>query len=149
MGNPMTPLPGGKKVYVTGSRPDLRVPMREVALTPAKGPAGEEILEPVRLYDSSGPYTDPEQRVSTERGLPPLRAAWIRERGDTEEYAGRKAGLEAAVPPGLVRKPLRAKAGRNVTQMHYAKKGIITPEMEFVALREGVEPEFVRSEVAA
>jgi phosphomethylpyrimidine synthase len=157
MSSMVTPFPGSSKVYVTGSRPDLRVPVREVALEPTSGRYGNEANEPVRLYDTSGPYTDPAYRVNLEEGLPPIRAAWIAERGDTESYEGRPirpedngfaeaAGLPAA---GLRRKPLRAKPGRNVTQMHYAKRGIITPEMEFVAIREGVDPEFVRSEVAA
>lgn len=151
-------FPGSSKVYVEGSRPDIRVPMREVALTPTSGRFGNEANEPVRLYDTSGPYTDPAQRVKVGEGLPRIRSGWIQERGDVEEYEGRPvkaedngyaAGLAAAEVPGLRHKPFRAKPGRNVSQMHYAKKGIITPEMEFIAIREQVDPEFVRSEVAA
>mgnify|MGYP001210803263 CR=1 FL=1 len=148
-------FPGSRKVYKTGSRPDIRVPMREVALSPSSGRYGGEPNDPVLLYDTSGPYTDPAQRVNLEQGLPPIRAGWIRERGDTEPYEGRPVQPRDGVPaggaamPGTGRKPLRAKPGRNVTQMHYARKGIVTPEMEFVAIREQVDPEFVRSEVAA
>jgi len=150
-------IPGSSKVYVTGSRPDIRVPMREVALSPSSGRFGNEENEPVRLYDTSGPYTDPLQRIDMEQGLPPLRAGWIRERDDTEMYEGREIkpednglgeGDRVKEMPGLRRKPLRAKPGRNVTQMHYAMQGIITPEMEFIAIREQVDPEFVRKEVA-
>jgi len=153
-------FPGSKKVYVTGNRPDLRVPMREVALTPTRGRHGEEPNAPVRLYDTSGPYTDPDQQIRFENGLSRIRENWIRERDDTEEVEGRPVKPEDNGGSGdeqeywnersrFKHKPRRAKPGRNVTQMHYAKKGIITPEMEFVAIREGVSPEFVRSEVAA
>ena len=159
-----SPIPGSRKVYVAGSRPDLRVPMREVALAPSRTSNGEETPNaPVCLYDTSGPYTDPEAVIDIRRGLAPVRAAWIAERGDTEAYEGRperpedngwrtpeqaeRAGVERF--PGPPRRPLRAKPGRAVTQMHYARKGIITPEMEFVAIREGMDPEVVRAEVAA
>ncbi len=146
-----------RKAYVTGSRPDVRVPMREVALTPA---GNGEAPGTVRLYDTSGPYTDPEVVTHVRRGLPLLREKWSRERGDVEEYEGREVrpqddSLRPGDPranmetfPGLPRQPLRAKPGRVVTQMHYAKRGIITPEMEFIALRERVDPDVVRSEVA-
>jgi phosphomethylpyrimidine synthase len=138
-----------RKSYVAGSRPDLRVPFTEVVLDPPNAP--------VRLYDTSGPGADPRQ------GLDPLRAAWIHERGDVEHYAGRvatlrddgrasyRAGRSAAEPfpgPGGDRPRLRAATGRTVTQMHYARRGEITPEMDFVALREGLDPEVVRDEVA-
>lgn len=106
--------------------------MREITLCSPAGPCGMQVTEPVRLYDSSGPYTDPNVKVDIRQGLPPLRLDWILERGDVEGE----------------RRPLRARPGRTVTQMHYARRGIITPEMEFVAIREGVSPEFVRSEVA-
>jgi len=141
--------PPFRKVYVTGSRPDLRVPMREVRLS-----GGEP---PVRLYDTGGPYTDPEAQPDIKQGLPPLRLAWILERGDVEElpelssaYARQRAADPAlgGVRFPAIRRPLRARPGRRVTQMHYARRGEITPEMEFVALREGVSPEFVRQEVA-
>jgi phosphomethylpyrimidine synthase len=159
-----SPIPGSRKVYVAGSRPDLHVPMREVALAPSRTSNGEETPNaPVRLYDTSGPYTDPEAVIDIRRGLAPVRAAWIAERGDTEAYEGRperpedngwrtpeqaeRAGVERF--PGPPRRPLRAKPGRAVTQMHYARKGIITPEMEFAAIRERMDPEVVRAEVAA
>ncbi len=151
-------FPASRKVYVRGSRPDIRVPWREIQLTPTSGRFGDEENPPLRVYDTSGPYTDPEAEIDVRRGLPPLRRSWILERGDVEEYEGRgvhprddgrKEGEpETAAPPGLKRRPLRAKPGRAVTQMYYARRGIITPEMEFVAIREGVDPGFVREEVA-
>ncbi|WP_077620377.1 phosphomethylpyrimidine synthase ThiC [Bacillus sinesaloumensis] len=157
----MSSFSGSKKVYVEGSRPDIKVPMREIELSPTTGAFGEEENPPVRVYDTSGPYTDANYSADITKGLPPLRSTWIHERGDVEEYEGRE--VKAAdngykdendpranhnVFPGLKRKPLRAKKGRNVTQLHYARKGIITPEMEFIALRENMKPEFVREEVA-
>ncbi|WP_456280219.1 phosphomethylpyrimidine synthase ThiC [Bacillus sp. K7] len=154
----MSSFSGSKKVYVEGSSTDIQVPMREIALSPTTGAFGEEENAPVRVYDTSGPYTDPEVAIHIQEGLRPLRQKWITERGDVEEYEGRDVkpednGYKKANPnvsyPGLKRKPLRAKAGQNVTQMHYAKKGIITPEMEFIAIREHVSPEFVRDEVAS
>lgn len=141
-----------------GSSSDIQVPMREIALSPTTGSFGEEENVPVRVYDTSGPYTDPDVTINIQEGLKPLRQKWITERGDVEEYEGRTIkpednGYKKANPnisyPELKRKPLRAKAGQNVTQMHYAKKGIITPEMEFIAIREHVAPEFVRDEVAS
>lgn len=154
----MSSFSGSKKVYVEGSSSDIQVPMREILLSPTTGSFGEEENAPVRVYDTSGPYTDPEVTINIQEGLKPLRQKWITERGDVEEYEGRAIkpednGYKKANPnvsyPGLKRKPLRAKAGQNVTQMHYAKKGIITPEMEFIAIREQVSPEFVRDEVAS
>ncbi|QPQ32811.1 phosphomethylpyrimidine synthase ThiC [Lysinibacillus sp. JNUCC 51] len=158
----MSSFEGSKKVYVEGSRPDILVPMREIGLSPTTGSFGEEENAPVRVYDTSGPYTDPAYKVDITKGLPALRSAWIKERGDVEEYEGRTIkpednGFRKAddprmnenVFPDLSRKPLRAKKGKNVTQLHYARKGIITPEMEFVAIRENMDPEFVRSEIAA
>jgi phosphomethylpyrimidine synthase len=156
----MSNFPGSKKVYVEGSRPDIQVPMREIELSPTVGSFGVEENRPVRVYDTSGPYTDPNVSVDIRKGLPPLRRKWILERNDVEEYDGRPVRPEdngyrkkdprtdEFVFPGLKRKPLRAKKGKNVTQMHYARKGIITPEMEFIAIRENVSPEFVRDEVA-
>ncbi len=154
----MSSFSGSKKVYVEGSSADIRVPMREIALSPTTGTFGEEENAPVRVYDTSGPYTDHNVTINIEEGLKPLRQKWITDRGDIEEYEGRAVkpednGYKKASPnvrfPGLKRKPLRAKAGQNVTQMHYAKKGMITPEMEFIAIREHVPPEFVRDEVAS
>ncbi|PWI57546.1 phosphomethylpyrimidine synthase ThiC [Sulfoacidibacillus thermotolerans] len=154
-----TSLPGSTKVYVEGSRSDVQVPMREIQLTPTTGRYGEQENSPVRVYDTSGPYTDELYRPDFTKGLPAPRRAWILERGDVEEYEGREVQpldngyregqkIHHDVYPGLRRRPLRAKSGHAVTQMHYARKGIITPEMEYVAIREQVSPEFVRSEVA-
>ncbi|GAC1362104.1 MAG: phosphomethylpyrimidine synthase ThiC [Ktedonobacteraceae bacterium] len=157
---PITPFPASRKVYALGSRPDLRVPMREITLTPTSGRFGNSENPPLRVYDTSGPYTDPEVQTSIHQGLPALRRAWVLERGDAEEYVGRDIqplddGLNQHSPlsnraafPGLRRNPMRAKAGQAVTQMAYARRGIITPEMEFIAIREGLQPEFVRTEVA-
>ncbi|MFH8379954.1 phosphomethylpyrimidine synthase ThiC [Kitasatospora sp. NPDC018058] len=150
------PTPAWRKAYRDGSRPDLRVPYREVQLTNGRT---------VPLYDTSGPYTDPSYEPDVRRGLPALRDSWIRQRGDVEEYDGREARPEDdgikhtsprggnlrnldAVFPGRPRRPLRGRGGVAVTQLAYAKRGVVTPEMEFVALREGLEPEFVRDEVA-
>ncbi|MEJ9151406.1 phosphomethylpyrimidine synthase ThiC [Bacillus smithii] len=156
----MSGFPGSKKVYVEGSRPDIRVPMREIALSPTNGSFGKEENRPLRVYDTSGPYTDPNVSIDIRKGLPPLRRKWVLERNDVEEYEGRQVKpedngyqkkdprAEQFVFPGLKRKPLRAKKGKNVTQLHYARNGIITPEMEFIAIRENVSPEFVREEVA-
>ncbi|MWC28942.1 phosphomethylpyrimidine synthase ThiC [Paenibacillus sp. MMS18-CY102] len=157
-----TPLPGSRKVYVTGSREDLRVPMREIALEPSVIREVETPNEPVRVYDPSGPYTDPAYEADIRRGLPSVRGAWIAERADSESYEGREVKPEdngflnaeratekgAELFPGLSRKPLRAQSGGNVSQMHYARQGIITPEMEYIAIREGMEPAFVCQEVA-
>ncbi|MGY4793619.1 phosphomethylpyrimidine synthase ThiC [Lysinibacillus fusiformis] len=158
----MSSFEGSKKVYVEGSRPDILVPMREIALSPTTGSFGNEENAPIRVYDTSGPYTDPAYQADITKGLPVLRRTWIEERGDVEEYEGRTIkpednGFRRAddprnhenVFPELARKPLRAKKGKNVTQLHYARNGIITPEMEFVAIRENMDPEFVRSEIAA
>lgn len=158
----MSNFDGSKKVYVEGSRPDILVPMREITLSPTTGSFGEEDNAPVRVYDTSGPYTDPMYTIDVTKGLPVLRSDWIRERGDVEEYDGRTIKpedngfrniddprIKENVFPGLDRKPIRAKKGRNVTQLHYARKGIITPEMEYVAIRENMDPEFVRAEIAA
>ena len=187
----LQPFPASRKIYVTGSRPDLRVAMREISQSPTRvalrdGSVREEANPPIRVYDTSGPYSDPSLRVDIRRGLPALREAWIAERGDTEllpqessTYA--RARLNdpelAALRFELTRPPRRARAGCNVTQLHYARRGIITPEMEYIAIRENmglqqarelgtlgvqhpgqsfdanipneITPEFVRSEVAA
>ncbi|WP_066334478.1 phosphomethylpyrimidine synthase ThiC [Azohydromonas lata] len=143
------PLPASRKAYVTGSRPDLRVPQRDIQLTNG---------ELVSVYDTSGPYTDPEADIDVRRGLPSVRAGWIAERGDSEVYAGRQRQAMddggkardgehiAAIreqAAGLQRQPRRAKAGANVSQMHYARRGIVTPEMEYVALRENGRREWM------
>ncbi len=154
------PFPGSVKIYLTGSRPDIRVPFREVALSDTRiktGPAQAEPTlvpnPPLRLYDASGVYTDPAVAVDVTRGLAPLRALWIAGRHDTEALPGlssaygqqrltepRLSALRMARPPT----PRRAMTGANVTQMHYARAGLITPEMEFVAIRENL----VRAQLA-
>ncbi len=145
-----------RRVYLTGSRPDLRVPMGEIALQPTRGPDDRLAAnEPVRVYDTAGPWGDPSFHQDPTRGLPPARLAWIRERGDVEEYAGRtvqpvddgylsevhaeEARREGKVArfPALRRPPLRARRDA-VTQLAYARRGIVTPEMEFVAIRENL-----------
>ncbi len=143
-----------RKVYASGERPDVQVPFSEVTLGSSAGPTGPVPNPPLRLYDTSGPGSDPT------RGLPPLRRPWILARGDVEEYTGRQSdprdnGRARAASRGPKREfqgerrpPLRAQPGRSVTQLHYARQGEITPEMEFVAIREGASPEFVRTEVA-
>ncbi|MFD1737956.1 phosphomethylpyrimidine synthase ThiC [Bacillus salitolerans] len=155
----MSSFPGSKKVYVEGSRPDVRVPMREISLSATTGSFGEVENEPIRVYDTSGPYTDQNYKLDIKEGLPQIKKNWILEREDVEEYDGREIrpednGMkEDKNPmmqefPGLRRTPIRAKQGGNVTQLHYARKGIITPEMEYIAIRENVSAEFVREEVA-
>jgi phosphomethylpyrimidine synthase len=157
----MSSFSGSKKVYVTGSRLDIKVPMREIELSPTSGHFGEEENLPVRVYDTSGPYTETNYLIDITKGLPTIRSSWILERGDVEEYENRKIMPEdngyndendpranQNVFPGLKRKTLRAQKGKNVTQLHYAKKGVITPEMEFIAIRENMTAEFVRDEVA-
>jgi phosphomethylpyrimidine synthase len=139
------PLPRSRKTYVTGSRGDLRVPMREISQSDTPASFGAEANPPVLVYDTSGPYTDPGARIDIRKGLAPVRAAWIAERGDTEQLGqptsvyGRLRLEDAKLASmrfELRRAPLRARAGANVTQMHYARRGIVTPEMEFIALRE-------------
>lgn len=179
------PFTGSQKIYVQGSRADIQVPMREVALADTPTEFGGEKNPPVRVYDTSGPYTDPRIKIDLRKGLPEVRTPWIEERGDTEiledsdsEFTKLRlndSGLDH-LRFNLTRQPRRAKAGMNVSQMHYAKKGIITPEMEYIAIRENmalaqarelgilnqqhqgmsfganipdeITPEFVRSEVA-
>jgi phosphomethylpyrimidine synthase len=141
------PLPASRKVYITGSDPSIRVPMREITLTPTQGTNGAIPTPnpPVTVYDPSGPYTDPDVLINVRQGLHPLRREWILGRHDVEELAevssmyGRKRSTDAsldAIRFSLSRKPLRAKSGMNVTQLHYARKGIVTPEMEYIAIRE-------------
>jgi phosphomethylpyrimidine synthase len=141
--------PASRKIYLTGSRPDLRVPVREICLH-----GGEP---PLRLYDTGGPWTDPDASPDIKLGLPSLRLPWILGRADVDELPGptsvyRRQRDDDPALGGVrfasVRRPLRARPGRVVTQMHYARRGEITPEMEFIALREGVSPQVVRDEVA-
>jgi phosphomethylpyrimidine synthase len=166
-------LPNSRKIYVSGeSHPDVRVPFREISLAPTKSMNGEiEVNEPVRVYDTSGPWGDPDFRGDVTEGLPPLRAKWIRDRGNVEEYEGRKvqpiddgwlsekhrtSNIERRMSKSedgngakgdsmfdvrrwafdVCRKVLRANAGHPITQLYYARQGIITPEMEFIAIRE-------------
>ncbi len=144
----IVPLPNSRKSYITGSRPDIRVPMREISQDDTPTAFGGEKNPPIFVYDCAGPYSDPAAQIDLRRGLPALRAGWIAERGDTEELAdlssafGRQRAADPSLDelrfPGLHRKPRRAKPGRNVTQLHYARQGIITPEMEFIAIRENL-----------
>jgi len=136
------PLPASRKIYVAGTvAPDIRVPMREITLHPS---ANEK---PVRVYDTSGPYSDPEVDIDIYKGLPRIREGWTRARGDVEEYDGREiraedngnaSGKYLAEPFPVRHRPLRAKEGGNITQMDYARRGIITPEMEYIAIRENM-----------
>ena len=180
------PFPKSKKIYVDGKIHDIRVAMREVETDdPISDAPGADKFS-ITLYDTSGPYTDPDVDIDVHRGLPPLREKWIRERGDVQElpdfsseFARKRLERANGITFGNIRKPLCAAPSRNVTQMHYAKKGIITPEMEYIAIRENqridelkdaygqlaayhegvdfdariqtrhITPEFVREEVAA
>ena len=144
------PLPSSRKVYVEGSRADLRVPMREITQSDTPTTSGVEHNPPLTVYDTSGPYTDPAVKIDIRSGLPAVRAAWIAERGDSESLPGPSSrfGVERLNDPklaelrfGLHRKPRRAHAGMNVSQMHYARRGIVTPEMEFIAIRENARAE--------
>jgi len=141
----VAPLPASRKIYVEGSRPDIRVPMREIAQSDTPASFGSEQNPPLAVYDTSGPYTDPAALIDVRQGLPALRAQWIAERDDTmlldsPTSAYGRARLADPALAGLRfdlhRPPRRAKAGANVTQMHYARRGIVTPEMEFIAIRE-------------
>lgn len=177
------PFAKSRKVYVQGSRPDIQVPFREISLSDTPSAFGADKNPPVMVYDTSGPYTDPTAKIDIRSGLPALRAKWIEERNDTEQLDGPTStfGRQRKVDPelaemrfNLTRLPRRAKAGMNVSQMHYARRGIITPEMEYIAIRENqrrenmsellltqhkghdfganipkmITPEFVRDEVA-
>jgi phosphomethylpyrimidine synthase len=144
------PLPGSQKVYIQGAQ-GIRVPMREISLHPTKGIDGRvEINPPLRVYDTSGPYTDPNAVIDLNRGLAELRKPWILVRGEYERsepsYRPVPGHSDPDTPLPIRRQVVRGRA--NVTQLHYARKGVVTPEMEFIALRENVVPEFVRSEVA-
>jgi len=175
--------PASEKVYITGSRPDIRVPMRKITLSDTPVHFGAEKNVPLYVYDTSGVYTDPAVKVDLQKGLAGIRDNWIAERDDTEELAGPSSdfGQERLNDPETasmrfehIRQPRRAKSGKNVSQMHYARQGIITPEMEYIAIRENqnmqemrelykgqhrgqsygasipdeITPEFVRDEVA-
>jgi len=178
-------FPNSRKVYVEGSRPDLQVPMREITLTSTQTESGAEGNPPIRVYDSSGIYSDADCEIDLRAGLPSLRAPWILERGDSEQLKSPSSDFgnvrfsdaqTAHLRFEHIKNPLRAKSGENVTQLHYARQGIITPEMEFVAIRENtaqqqaseqpelaaqhhgqshgasipfeITPEFVRNEIA-
>ena len=165
----LRPFPASEKFFVDGSASGIKVPMRKIACQPTRDYDGKLIEnESVVVYDTSGPYTDPSAVIDIAKGLPALRQHWILGRGDVEELADatslyrklreRDADLDA-IRFHAERRPLRAKAGKNVSQMHYARKGIVTPEMEFIAIRENlgmdaaslksrITPEFVRDEVA-
>ena len=139
------PLPNSRKIYVQGSRSDMQVPMREIRQTDTHTSSGGEKNPPIWVYDTSGPYTDPAANIDIRSGLPALREHWIDERQDTERLAGHNSAYSQArlndpkladMRFNLQRLPRRAKSGLNVTQMHYARRGIITPEMEYIALRE-------------
>jgi phosphomethylpyrimidine synthase len=144
------PFAGSRKVYVEGSRPDIRVGMREIEQADTAASFGAEKNPPITVYDTSGPYTDPDLKIDLMKGMPDVRSAWISERADTElldgpssEFGKARAADEhlAGLRFEHIRKPRRARAGANVTQMHYARKGIITPEMEYVAIRESLRLE--------
>jgi phosphomethylpyrimidine synthase len=144
------PLPNSTKVYVEGSRPDIRVPMREIRQADTPTLFGGEANPPVFVYDCAGPYTDPAAQIDIRSGLAPLRQKWIEERGDTEVLAGPSSryGIERLNDPRLAElrfnlkhAPRRARPGMNVSQMHYARRGIVTPEMEFIAIRENLQRE--------
>ncbi len=178
------PLPNSRKVYVQGSQPDIQVPMREISQADTPDGMGAEKNPPIYVYDCSGPYTDPAVRIDIRSGLASMREGWIVERDDTEtlDRLSSDYGQMRLDDPALAdmrfnlrRSPRRAKQGKNVTQMHYARKGIVTPEMEYIAIRENqrieglsemmkkqhpgesfgtvmpgmITPEFVRDEVAA
>lgn len=141
----VAPLPASRKIYVGGSRADVRVPMREIAQTDTPASFGAEKNPPLAVYDTSGPYTDPDARIDIRQGLPALRSPWIDERGDTVRLDAPTSayGRARLADPALAgmrfdlhRPPRRARSGSNVTQMHYARRGIVTPEMEFIAIRE-------------
>ncbi|HZZ92541.1 MAG TPA: phosphomethylpyrimidine synthase ThiC [Usitatibacter sp.] len=141
------PLPRSRKIYLEGGLPGVRVPMREISQTDTPAAFGAEKNPPVYVYDTSGPYTDPSARIDIRAGLAALRAPWIEQRADTELLAGPTSGYgrERLADPKLAelrfdlkRAPRRAKAGTNVTQMHYARRGMVTPEMEYIAIRENL-----------
>ena len=154
----IAPLPNSRKIYVQGTRPDIRVPMRAVSQADTPASLGAEPNPPVFIYDTSGPYSDPEASIDIRSGLPAARQSWIVERGDTLELDGPSSqyGRARLNDPELAklrfhlhRTPRRARPGANVTQMHYARRGIITPEMEFVAIRENLQRQQYLAELEA
>ena len=151
------PFTRSQKIYVQGTRPDIRVPMREISLDVTPTDFGGEINAPVVVYDTSGPYTDPNVIIDVRKGLGDVRSPWIESRGDTERLSGLSShfGQQRLTDAELtalrfahVKNPRRAKAGANVTQMHYARQGIVTPEMEYIALRENGRLEWAREHLA-
>ena len=161
-----SPFPASRRIYVAGLRyPDIRVPMREISLTPtvtaeaSAGKGGQRTSSPVTVYDTSGPYTAPDVEIDRRKGLAPLRLDWVLGRGDTETYVGRTVKPQddgyasddrvevERFPEASRRPPRRAKTGKNVTQLHYARQGVVTPEMEFVAIRENQRREALAQEV--
>ncbi|MBA4142372.1 MAG: phosphomethylpyrimidine synthase ThiC [Nitrosospira sp.] len=149
------PLPNSRKVYLPGSRTDIRVPMREISQSDTSASMGAEKNPPIYVYDTSGPYTDPEIEIDIQSGLAPVREKWIDERADTEILAGpasaygRQRLADAKLAEmrfDLKRHPRRGREGANVTQMHYARRGIITPEMEYIAIRENQRCEHFSAE---
>jgi phosphomethylpyrimidine synthase len=144
----IAPLPNSRKIYVQGSRPDIQVPMRQIAQSDTEASFGGEPNPPIYVYDTSGPYTDPAVAIDIRSGLPCPRAPWIAERADTEQLDGPSSAYGqarlgdpalAALRFNLQRTPRRALPGMNVSQMHYARRGIVTPEMEYVAIRENLQ----------
>lgn len=155
----IAPFPNSEKVYIAGSRPDIQVPFRKITQDDTPSMMGAEKNPPIYVYDTSGPYTDPKVKIDIRAGLAPIRAKWIDERNDTELLSGPTSsfGRDRLNDPKLValrfnlkRQPRRAKSGMNVSQMHYAKKGIVTPEMEYIAIRENMlRSEYIQSLKAA
>ncbi|MFC1587595.1 phosphomethylpyrimidine synthase ThiC [Planctomycetota bacterium] len=145
------PLPGSRKIYVDGKLTGVRVPMREISLSPTQHKNGSEENPPVTVYDTSGAYTDPEVLIDFNKGLFPLRREWIVSRGDVEEierYPDRESAVKS-FPAKHRLGVLRRRAGGNVTQMHYARKGIVTPEMEFVAIRENQLRQYMKDKIGS
>ncbi len=149
------PFPGSTKIYVQGSREDIQVPMREVSQSATSASMGAEENPPVTVYDTSGPFTDPNAEIDLLKGMPDLRSKWILERADTEQLDGPTSeyGQQRQTDADLthlrfehIRAPRRAQAGKNVSQMHYARQGIITPEMEYIAIRENMRLDEIRKD---
>lgn len=149
------PFAKSEKIYQQGSRPDIRVPMRKVSQSPTQSDSGIEENPPIYIYDTSGPYTDPAVKIDLFKGLPDVRARWIAERGDTEQlsdYASEYTRQRMRDPALAtlrfehLRVPRRAKSGANVTQMHYARRGMVTPEMEYIAIRENLRLQELRTD---